>query len=81
MTVGCFVRKIDQLGRIVVPKEMRTAMGVTYGDPVEIGFDGKTVYLKKYAEHCVCCGGGSDLREFSGQRFCKKCLAKLKKLD
>lgn len=80
MAVSSFVRKVDQLGRIVVPKEMRTAMGVTYGDPVEIGFDGKTVYLKKACAQCVCCGGEENLKEFSGQKFCKDCLAKLKKL-
>ncbi|MFJ8102829.1 AbrB/MazE/SpoVT family DNA-binding domain-containing protein [Lysinibacillus sp. NPDC096212] len=48
------VRKVDDLGRVVVPKELRRALGIDEGDPVEIFTDGDKVILKKYKPNMAC---------------------------
>ena len=71
------VRNLDQLGRLVIPKETRKVLNLNGGDPVEIFTDGDTIILKKYVRGCQCCGDMKDVKEYKGIRICKKCLNEL----
>lgn len=68
------VRKVDELGRIVLPIELRRTLGITERDPLEIFVDGSSVVLKKYRPSCVFCDSGRDMMQFKGKNVCAKCL-------
>ena len=74
------VRHIDELGRIVVPKEMRRVLGIANGDPVEIKTDGDSIVISKYHHACNLCGEslGVTICEFKGKNICNVCLDELK---
>ncbi len=72
------VRCVDELGRIVVPKEMRQKMGINNGDPVEMYVDGDKVILEKYRPLCHFCSSSEDIVEFRGKNICKSCIRELK---
>ncbi|MBR5539469.1 MAG: AbrB/MazE/SpoVT family DNA-binding domain-containing protein [Clostridia bacterium] len=67
------VRKVDDLGRIVMPIELRRRLDISPGDPVEILLNGTTVVISKYSQACIFCSGKEELTEFSGKLVCKKC--------
>ena len=71
------VRKLDKLGRLVVPKETRKMFNLNEGDPVEIFTDGDKIIIKKYNPGCQCCGDMKDVKEYKGIKICKKCLNEL----
>ncbi|WP_238884476.1 AbrB/MazE/SpoVT family DNA-binding domain-containing protein [Clostridium sp. YIM B02551] len=72
------VRKSDQLGRIVLPKELRKTLNLNEGDSLEIYTEGENIILKKYAPGCVFCGEVDNTTEYKGQTICKGCLKDLK---
>ncbi|MBQ7363035.1 MAG: AbrB/MazE/SpoVT family DNA-binding domain-containing protein [Clostridia bacterium] len=72
------VRCVDELGRIVVPKEMRQKMGIENGDPVEIFADGDRIILEKYRSLCHFCSSDEDIVEFYGKNICRKCIEELR---
>ncbi len=72
------IRNIDELGRIVVPKEMRKMLGINNSDPVEIFSEGDKIILKKFREDCLFCGSDKELSEFRGKKICVSCLNELK---
>ena len=72
------VRHIDELGRIVLPIEMRRAMELGTSDKVEIYVDGDKIILKKHSVSCVFCGSSESLTEFGGKNICTACLQNLK---
>lgn len=72
------VRKVDELGRIVLPIEMRRTLEIAEKDPVEIYVEGDSVILRKYQATCVFCGGTKDLTQFKGRNVCASCIGKLK---
>ncbi|MEG0919280.1 MAG: AbrB/MazE/SpoVT family DNA-binding domain-containing protein [Anaerovoracaceae bacterium] len=74
------VRKVDELGRIVIPKELRNSLGIDVKDPIEIFVEGEFIMLKKYEPSCSFCGEARDLKEFNGKKICSKCLDELKGL-
>jgi transcriptional pleiotropic regulator of transition state genes len=74
------VRKLDQLGRIVIPKELRTTFDLKETDPIEIFVEGEDIILRKYQPACIFCNEATDVIQFEGKNVCKKCLAKLKKI-
>jgi len=74
------VRKLDQLGRIVIPKELRTTFDLKETDPIEIFVEGEDIILRKYQPACLFCNEATDVVQFEGKNVCKKCLAKIKKL-
>ena len=74
------VRKLDQLGRIVIPKELRTTFDIKETDPIEIFVDGTDIVLRKYQKSCVFCGESDGLVEFGGKVVCADGLKKIKKL-
>ena len=71
------VRNLDQLGRLVIPKETRKALDRNEGDPIEMFTDGDEIILKKYNPGCQCCGDMKDVKEYKGIKICKKCLNEL----
>ena len=75
------VRKIDQLGRIVVPKEVRDILDVPERTPMEIYIDGETIVLKKYTPDCLFCGRGDNLITFKGKHICKSCVKGLGEMN
>jgi len=67
------VRKVDELGRIVLPIELRRSLNIVEGEPLEILADEKGLYLRKYVAGCMICKGLEGLVEFGGTKLCKKC--------
>ena len=74
------VRKVDELGRIVLPAEIRQCLDIKIKDPLEFFVDGERIILKKYQPGCIFCGGVEDLSAFEGKQICAGCLSKLHKL-
>lgn len=74
-------RKVDSLGRIVIPKELRNLLEVVEDkDSFEIFMDGDKVVLQKYQPGCVICGGTEGVVSFRGKNICSDCLRELKAL-
>ena len=73
------VRNLDQLGRLVIPKETRKAFNLNEGDPVEIFTDEDKIIIRKYNPGCHCCGNLEDLTDVLGLKICPTCLKEFKK--
>ena len=71
-------RKVDSLGRVVLPAEMRRVFGIREGDLVEIAVDGSSIVLTKMEQRCVFCGDSTSLLEYSGKLVCEGCVAGLR---
>ena len=74
------VRKVDELGRIVLPIEMRRTLDIAERDALEIYVDGSSVIIKKYKPSCIFCDATREITEFKGKKVCHKCLKELKGL-
>ena len=74
------VRKVDELGRIVLPIELRRTLNINIKDPVEIFVDEDSIILKKFESSCVFCGSSYDSTEVKGKTVCRVCLEELKKI-
>ena len=72
------VRKVDELGRIVLPIEIRTTMDIQTKDALEIFTDENRIILQKYQPACVFCNNADDVFFFGGKRICRSCLDKIK---
>ncbi len=72
------VRQLDQLGRIVIPKELRTTFDLNEKDSIEIFVEGNDIILRKYQPACIFCNDATDVIQFNGKNICKKCLKKIK---
>ncbi|MBE6995493.1 MAG: AbrB/MazE/SpoVT family DNA-binding domain-containing protein [Ruminococcaceae bacterium] len=72
------VRRVDELGRIVLPIEMRRTLDIGEKDALEIYVEGSSVILKKYKPSCIFCDASKDISEFKGKNICPKCLKELK---
>ena len=75
------VRKVDELGRIVLPAEIRQNMDIETRDSLEIYTDGDRIILQKYHPACIFCTNADNLVYFNQKRICPECLAKIKALD
>ena len=73
------VRKVDDLGRLVIPMEIRKNMNIETRDPIEIFVEEESIILKKYQPSCIFCENASNLLQFKGKLICPECLEKLKK--
>jgi len=73
-------RPVDELGRIVIPKEIRNALGINTKDLLEIHLDNTTIVLKKSENKCALCGSGEDLVPFNDRFVCTKCAESLKSM-
>ena len=72
------VRKVDDLGRIVLPVELRRNLGINIRDSLEIYVNEDAVMLKKYAPACIFCEENDDLIEYKGRKVCRKCIKNIK---
>lgn len=73
------VRKIDELGRIVIPMELRRTLDIKERDPIEIYVDGERIVLIKYKPGCIFCGNTDNVKPFKKTRVCQKCINELKR--
>ena len=71
------IRRVDELGRVVIPIELRNKFGITEKDPMEIYVDSTSIILKKYEPNCIFCDSQKKLVEFEGKQVCEKCIKKL----
>ena len=71
------VRKVDELGRIVIPIELRRTMGIEEKDALEIYVDNEKIILKKYEPACIFCGNAEDISNYKGKNICSNCLAEI----
>lgn len=73
------VRKIDELGRIVLPMELRRTLNLNIKDSIEIYVEGDSIILKKYEPCCIFCGEATNITYFKGKNVCEKCKKELTK--
>lgn len=71
------VRKVDELGRVVIPIELRRTLDIAERDALEIYVDAEKIILRKYEPACVFCGSAEDVVSFQGKNICQKCLMAL----
>lgn len=74
------VRKVDELGRVVIPKELRRTLNIEEKDALEIYVDGERIILRKYEPACIFCGNAEDIHTFKGRNICASCLDQLRQL-
>ena len=74
------VRQIDELGRVVLPIELRRNFDLKEHDRVEISVEDDKIVLKKFEPNCSLCGGVRELTEFHGKLICRKCIRELGEL-
>jgi transcriptional pleiotropic regulator of transition state genes len=72
------VRRVDELGRIVLPIELRRSLDINIKDPVEIFVDNERIILQKYIPSCIFCGSADNIVIFNGKRICSDCLDEIK---
>ena len=75
------VRKVDELGRVVKPIEIRNKFDIAEKDPIEIYVDGSSIILKKYEPNCIFCGNSKNLISYKDKLICSKCAQKLSSLE
>ena len=74
------IRRVDDLGRVVIPKEIRRTLGIREGEPLEIYTEGDRIILQKYIPGCIFCGEIENVVLFAHKRVCPACLAQLKNM-
>ena len=73
------VRKVDELGRIVLPIEMRRTLDIAEKDTLEVYVEGDSIILRKYQDACVFCDSVRELVNYKGRCVCQDCIAMLSK--
>lgn len=68
------VRRVDELGRVVLPIELRRTLSISDKDSLEIYVDEEKIVLRKYEPACIFCGNAEDIETFRGKNVCKTCL-------
>jgi transcriptional pleiotropic regulator of transition state genes len=68
------VRRVDELGRVVLPIELRRTLDISEKDALEIYVDGEKIILRKYEPACVFCGNAQDVQNFRGKNVCRSCI-------
>lgn len=74
------VRRVDELGRVVIPIEIRNKFQIAEKDPIEIYVDGSSIILKKYEPNCIFCGNTKNLVSYKDKLICQKCSQKISEL-
>ncbi len=74
------VRKVDELGRVVIPIELRRTLQIAEKDSLEIYVDGEKIILKKYEPACIFCGNADGIRIFKDKNICKECFDLMKRV-
>ena len=68
------VRKVDEVGRIVLPIELRRTLGIEEKDRIEIFVDGESIILRKYQPACIFCDNAKDIINYKGKNICPDCI-------
>ena len=74
------IRRMDEIGRVVIPIEIRNQFNIAEKDPMEIYVDGSSIVLKKFEPNCIFCGNTKNLLEFNDKLICEKCSKKIGEL-
>lgn len=74
------VRKVDDLGRVVLPIELRRTLDIAEKDSLEIYVDGEKVILRKYQPACVFCGSAEDVVHLHGKNVCRECVSEIESM-
>ena len=77
MEIKSRTKQIDELGRLVVPKDIRKKLDLAAGDEVELYTDGDTVIIKKALNRCVFCNSAENLTQYKGRFLCEACKKEL----
>ncbi len=78
MKTLAMVRKIDDLGRVVIPCELRRAMELDKGDALEMYLEEDRLVMRKFAPACIFCGGIEELMTYEGRNLCSNCIRIIK---
>ena len=71
------VRRVDELGRIVLPIELRRTLNIAEKDSLEIYVDGSSIMLRKYKPACIFCDSDKDITVLKGKNVCANCMKEL----
>ncbi len=74
------VRRVDELGRIVLPKELRRTLNIDDKDSLEIYVDDEAIVLKKYQPACIFCASADDIVTYKDKSICLNCLRNISAL-
>ena len=72
------VRKLDSLGRYVLPKELRSRLNIDIGYSLEVFVDGNSILLRKYEQYCIFCNEVKYVNYYKGKNLCSRCMRELK---
>lgn len=73
------IRRVDELGRVVIPIEIRNQFNIVEKDPIEIYVNDSSIILKKYEPNCIFCGNSKKLITYNDKLICEKCAEKIGK--
>ena len=80
MNATGIVRKVDELGRIVLPIELRRTLDIEIKDTIEIYVDGDYILLKKYEPACIFCGNAKNVKRIHDKNVCGECIKEMQNL-
>lgn len=75
------IRKVDELGRVVIPIEIRNKLNISEKDPIEIFVEGSSIVLKKFEPNCIFCGKTKNLISYKDKLICPKCIGHISQLQ
>ena len=75
------IRRVDELGRVVIPIEIRNQFNIAEKDPIEIYVEGSSIILKKFEPNCIFCGNTKNLLNYNDKLICKNCSKKIGQLE
>ena len=75
------IRRVDELGRVVIPIEIRNQFNIVEKDPIEIYVEGSSIVLKKFEPNCLFCGNTEDLLSYQYKLICYVCSRKIGSLE
>ncbi len=75
------IRRVDELGRVVIPIEIRNQFNIVEKDPIEIYVQGSTIVLKKFEPNCIFCGNNESLLSYQDKLICPDCARKIGALE
>ena len=71
------IRRVDELGRVVIPIDIRNKFNIVEKDPIEIYVDRSSIILKKFEPNCIFCGNTKNLIEYNDKLICENCSKKI----
>lgn len=72
------IKIVDELGRLIIPHELRKTMNIDIQDPIEVYIENNKIIIKKYIPSCVFCGENTHNINYMGRSICKNCLSEMR---